>query len=275
MGSLFAGTTSVSRYYLMVDADGAPVTGLSASDFTLRYVRPQSAAVTHAGAALASESAAFSGWGVRELSTTAGVYRVDWPDLAFAIGVTGVTLAVAATGARLQVERVDLPSLVTLADEVWNVLSSDHTIDGTMGKLLRETVQQTDLYPLVETIVDAVWAEITSLESGISYADAVAAVVLATAAIKTKTDQLAFTTGDVRAALASDGLDGVTIETGLNARQAIAIIAAAVAGKLTGAVAGASGTVSVKAAGVPATERISASCDAAGNRNTVSLTPPT
>jgi hypothetical protein len=72
-------------------------------------------------------------------------------------------------------------------------------------------------------------------------------------------------------ALTSAGLDTVHVETGLNARQALAIIASACAGVLSGA----SGTaIAIAAAGVPATNRIAATVDGDGNRTAVTLTPP-
>lgn len=71
--------------------------------------------------------------------------------------------------------------------------------------------------------------------------------------------------------LASDGLDSVTVETGLNARQAMSIIASSASGVL----AGASGTsITIAAAGVPTTNRITAVVDSSGNRTTVTLAPP-
>jgi hypothetical protein len=71
--------------------------------------------------------------------------------------------------------------------------------------------------------------------------------------------------------LAADGLDAVIIETGLNARQSLAINSAAAAGVLAGA---ATTTVTIAAAGVPATNRITATVDASGNRSAVTLSPP-
>ena len=69
--------------------------------------------------------------------------------------------------------------------------------------------------------------------------------------------------------LATAGLDSVVIETGLDARRALGINAAALAGVL-----GISGTtVSIAAAGVPATNRIMATVDAAGERTAVTLNP--
>jgi hypothetical protein len=70
--------------------------------------------------------------------------------------------------------------------------------------------------------------------------------------------------------LASDGLDAVTVESGLNARQSLSLIAAAAAGVLSGA---ATTTVVIAGAGV-ATTRVTATVDADGNRSSVVLSPP-
>jgi hypothetical protein len=71
--------------------------------------------------------------------------------------------------------------------------------------------------------------------------------------------------------LTAAGLDGITIEAGLNARQALSIAAAAVAGVLAGA---ATATITISAAGVAVTNRITATTDASGNRTVVTLSPP-
>lgn len=77
------------------------------------------------------------------------------------------------------------------------------------------------------------------------------------------------TTGSVR--LASDGLDAVVVETGVNARQALSPILAAAAGALSGA---GTGTITIKGGNV-ATTRIVASTDSSGNRTAVTLNIPT
>jgi hypothetical protein len=77
-------------------------------------------------------------------------------------------------------------------------------------------------------------------------------------------------TDKVGFALASGGLDAVVVETGLNARQALSIIAASAAGTLAGA---ATTTITIDGAGV-AIDRIVATVDADGNRTAVILTPP-
>lgn len=71
--------------------------------------------------------------------------------------------------------------------------------------------------------------------------------------------------------LAGAGLDSVVVETGLNARQALSINSSALGGVLAGA---ATTTITIAAAGTPATNRITASVDASGNRSAVTLSPP-
>lgn len=70
--------------------------------------------------------------------------------------------------------------------------------------------------------------------------------------------------------LSATGLDSVVVESGLNARQALSLVGAALAGILSGA---GTATITIKGAGV-ATTRIVATCDADGNRSALTLTPP-
>ena len=71
--------------------------------------------------------------------------------------------------------------------------------------------------------------------------------------------------------LASDGFDSITVETGVNARQALSPILAASAGVLSGA---GTGTIVIKGGSV-ATTRITATTDSAGNRTAITLALPT
>jgi hypothetical protein len=71
-------------------------------------------------------------------------------------------------------------------------------------------------------------------------------------------------------ALTSAGLDAIVVETGLNARQALAILASPGAGLLSGA---GSNAIVIKGAGVTTT-RITATTDSLGNRTVVNLFPP-
>ena len=70
--------------------------------------------------------------------------------------------------------------------------------------------------------------------------------------------------------LAPSGLDSITVESGINARQALSPMLAAVAGVLAGA---GTGSVSIKAAG-GTTTRITATTDNAGNRSAINLNLP-
>jgi hypothetical protein len=70
--------------------------------------------------------------------------------------------------------------------------------------------------------------------------------------------------------LAAAGLDAVAVESGLNARQALSVLAAALAGVLAG---GATATITIKGAGVNTT-RVTATVDADGNRSAVTLNLP-
>jgi hypothetical protein len=60
-------------------------------------------------------------------------------------------------------------------------------------------------------------------------------------------------------------------EAGINARQALSAVLAALAGVLSG---GGTGTVVIRAAGAPGTTRIQATTDNNGNRSVVTLNLP-
>jgi hypothetical protein len=76
--------------------------------------------------------------------------------------------------------------------------------------------------------------------------------------------------GKVR--LSSDGLDYITVEAGLNARQALSIVGSALSGQLSG---GGGNALVFKAAGDPRTQRILAQVDNKSNRTLVTIMPPT
>lgn len=100
----------------------------------------------------------------------------------------------------------------------------------------------------------AVWTE--ALEAHI--ASGSAAEALDAAAIKTGYK------------LAADGVDLVAADASINLRQAVSLILAALAGKISGAE---TATVTIKGAD-NATTRILATVDANGNRTAMTLTPP-
>jgi hypothetical protein len=77
---------------------------------------------------------------------------------------------------------------------------------------------------------------------------------------------------DLGTELGPAGFDAIIVEAGINARQALSITTAGAGGVLTGA----NGTtVAIAAAGIPATNRITATVDEYGNRSSVTLNLPT
>jgi hypothetical protein len=96
------------------------------------------------------------------------------------------------------------------------------------------------------------------------YAGGAVASVTAPVTVGTNNDKGGYT-------LAAAGLDAIVIESGVNARQALAPILASAAGTLTGA---GTGTIVIKGGNVTTT-RIVASTDSSGNRTSVTLALPT
>jgi hypothetical protein len=72
--------------------------------------------------------------------------------------------------------------------------------------------------------------------------------------------------------LAAAGIDAITVEAGVNARQALSPILAAAGGVLSGA---GTGAIIVRAGANPTTTRITATTDGVGNRTSVTFTLPT
>jgi hypothetical protein len=74
-----------------------------------------------------------------------------------------------------------------------------------------------------------------------------------------------------RVELQADGIDQIVIETGVNARQCLSALGAALAGILAGV---GSGSITMEAMGNPGTIRITCVNDGLGNRNTMVLNLP-
>jgi len=101
--SILAGSTDVTLYAdLVLAATGAPATALDVTTLDLQYTRTRAAAAAKADATLlAAANSAHTDGGAFEINATysPGMYRVDWPDAAFAAGAAFVELCV--TGATL------------------------------------------------------------------------------------------------------------------------------------------------------------------------------
>lgn len=151
------------------------------------------------------------------------------------------------------------PSAATIAAAVWDELKSSHTTSGTFGYNLDATVS-------------SVYSRLGA-PAGASIAADIAAVKVDTAAVldDTGTSGVVVASGSKTGySLASSGLDAIVIESGMNARQAMSINTAALAGVLAG---GGTTTVTIKGAGV-ATTRITSTVDGDGNRSAVTLVLP-
>ena len=133
--------------------------------------------------------------------------------------------------------------------------------------------QLTAIDDYLDTEIAAIYSRLGA-PAGASMSADIAAIKSDTAAIFDDTG----TSGVVVAAgsktgysLAAAGLDSITIETGVNARQAVSAIAAACTGVASGL---ATTTAVYKAAANSGTTRITATVDADGNRSAVTLNLP-
>jgi hypothetical protein len=98
MMTITGGSTDVTTYFVMrLAADGTEATGLTITNFDLQYTRSGVAPTAKVDAtALAATDSAHGDNQAIEIDATdqPGLYRVDWPDAAFAAGVKEVLLSV-------------------------------------------------------------------------------------------------------------------------------------------------------------------------------------
>ncbi len=168
--------------------------------------------------------------------------------------VTGLTPATIATAVWTDTTAGDFTTLTSPGKIIFAQLGGAFTTTSssvfTVGALANAPTGGSA--PTVSQIATAVWEDLTA---GGDFGTA------------GSIGKLIATTG---LTLSSAGLDAVVVESGLNARQSLSIIAAACAGVLAGA---ATTTITINGAGV-GTQRISATVDAVGDRSAVSLSPP-
>lgn len=101
MMNILKGVTDISTYVNLVDsAAGTPETGLTITNIDATYTRMRAAAVKNDLTALAAaDSAHADNKGIEVDATNApGLYRIDWPDAAFATGADKVILTVTCSG---------------------------------------------------------------------------------------------------------------------------------------------------------------------------------
>jgi len=91
------GTADVTTYFKLVDpVTGVPATGLVIADLDMSYVRDGAFAVTADAVQLAAVNSAHADNKMIQVdaTNTPGLYRADWPDAAFAAGVSRVQLCI-------------------------------------------------------------------------------------------------------------------------------------------------------------------------------------
>jgi len=131
------GATNQSIYFLL-DQDHEPLTAGTITSLDATYIRDGAAAVKSDLTALAAVDSAHSDNKAIEVDATnaPGLYRVDFPDAAFAAGVPRVTLIVNSEATFPSVLTVELAPVGDIVDAVWDELVVDHAVAGTMGLVL-------------------------------------------------------------------------------------------------------------------------------------------
>lgn len=109
---VLAGSTDVTTYVVLrLAADGTEATGLTITNIDLQYCRSGAApaAKVDATALAAIDTAHTDNYGIEiDATDQPGLYRIDWPDAAFAAGVREVVLSVKCATAFTEHIRVNL-----------------------------------------------------------------------------------------------------------------------------------------------------------------------
>lgn len=178
MNLIKKGTTSVTRYMKLIDSSaGTPKTGYTIANLDLQYTRNQSAPSAKADAtALAATSSAFSANKAIEIdsSFSPGLYRIDWPDAAFATGVDKVILCVTGSGVDPAFEEIQLvdnmpgelntTTIDAVVDATWDEGNAAHVAAGSTGKSLSDA--SAAAANTASVVADAVWEEHLADHSG-------------------------------------------------------------------------------------------------------------
>lgn len=147
MAELKKASTNITRYIMIVDdSSGAPETGVTITDLDLQYTRYGVSPASKVDAtALAAINSVHGDNKMFEVDGTSspGLYRVDWPDAAFATGVDGVILVVSGSGFAPATEDI------TLVDNViGDAIDSNNRVD--VGSWIGTAVLLSNNLPSVE-----------------------------------------------------------------------------------------------------------------------------
>jgi hypothetical protein len=188
MTTVKKGATDQTFYFKLVDsAAGTPETGLTITNIDATYVRNRAAAVKNDLTALgAANSAHADNQGIEVDSTNApGLYRIDFPDAAFATGADKVILSVTCTGCDPAMKEIELVDNVT-ADAVALLPAAlvGGRMDCSVGAMAANTITAAATAADFTTEVTSGLAQEATLATVAGYLDT------EIAAIKAKTDNL-------------------------------------------------------------------------------------
>ncbi|MDD4308716.1 MAG: hypothetical protein PHU53_07935, partial [Thermoplasmata archaeon] len=255
------GAVDVVTYFVLVDpATGVPETGLTITDLDATYTRDGAAASKADLTACAAVDAAHSDNTAIQVDATnaPGLYRVDWPDAAFATGVARVQLCVngaAISPAHLEVELVPWLTPITGAT-VRAVNSADAGL--AVASTALTNVTWTDARAGYIDKAQYLPAVTAGNAGGVFIAGANAATSVTTALTANITGNLTGSVGSVAAngigatSIAADAINATSIKTdavtkiqsGLATPTNItAGTITTVSGNVTGTVAGIAGTL--------------------------------
>lgn len=259
-GTAKSGVTSLSLPVLLTNSSTfLEVTGKLAADVTASYVRQGGVRTAIALSDLATVGAAYAAGGWKEIDAVnmPGLYRLDVPDAvcAAAGGAEWVTIAVKVAGSLTFYERVNLETAGSA--EVYARLGppGGASVSFDIGAVKTDTAAiklKTDAFPA--SVGDATLANQTT--------------ILANLATKAAAgDAMTLTSGE-RDSVAAALLDlAAGVETGATVREVLRLIGAIAGGKISGA---AGTTVTIRDLG-DTRDRVVATVDPDGNRNSLVL----
>lgn len=167
------GSTDVTTYFKLRNEDGTPATAITITDLDLQYTRSGASPTAKVDAtALGAANSAHSDNTAFEIDATdqPGIYRVDWPDAAFASGVREVILTVKGPAGTLSEDmRVDLQADADTADAIWDeVLSiAAHNVAQSAGRRLRNLAALADVDSSINDAAATTTSFVTALTTAV------------------------------------------------------------------------------------------------------------
>lgn len=150
MAVIKKGSVDVTRYVMLRDSTaGTPETGYTITNLDLQYTRNQStpAAKVDATALAATNTAHTDNYAIQvDATSSPGLYRIDWPDAAFATGADKVLLVVSGSGLDPAVEEIELVDYVPADNYAVSVLASGTADSGTTTTLVDSARTEGDSY---------------------------------------------------------------------------------------------------------------------------------